>query len=183
MERILKVILNKESLTYGLTVISILLLLWQILIFRKTFIEVKIPLMLMIVSGLLIFALFRNKIADLLKLSPTLFWQAVHSVIIFGGFSVFIFMASNFYFASNSSKDLDLMVVKIGQLGKGRRGCGEPYALVFYNNFEKQLVFPCDKDLEGVKQVRVRVVKGLFGYLVVREMKPIIIESKRKIEL
>ncbi len=167
-------LITKENLIYGLTIISILLIIWQISIFRKTFISLQIPLYIMISLGLGIFWLFQSKISHFLNTSYNIFWQAIQSVIIFGGTSMFLFMASNYYFASGTKKILNLDIVETGQLARGRGGCGNPYAIVTYNNTQKQLVFPCNAHLENLDKIKVVLKEGLFGYVVVKEMTPFI---------
>jgi len=182
----LKKIVNRENISYVLTAGSILLILWQISIFRKTFISVQIPLTIMIGGGLLVFFLFRSKVSFFIDTSYNIFWQSIHAIILFGGILVFSFMAANYFITLDSEKTLRLEVIKVGDLAKGGSkygsSCAEPYAIVEYNNTQKQLVFPCNTDLKNTKYINVALHEGLFGFIVVKKMHPLIIEENNAVE-
>ena len=89
---------------------------------------------------------------------------------------MFMFMAANYY-VNMEEKVINLDIIRTGQLARGRRSCGNPYAEVFYENMEKKLVFPCDTDLTNARKIKVVLSKGIFGYVVVKNMRPIVLDE------
>ena len=157
-------------LTFG----SLLLIIWEMFIFRKTFISIVIPLSILFIGGLIAFILLRNRIHYYINSKHTIFLQAIHGIVLFGGILMFSFMGANYYITIQKEKVFDLKVEKTGHLARGRRGCGNPYVIVNYNNTRKQLVFPCNTKIENCTNVKVALNEGLFGYVVIKKMKPLI---------
>lgn len=156
------------------TVLSIpylLLMLWEVDIFRQTFISFLIPLSIFIIGGLLLFFLLRKKITYYKKRQETFgtFWLALHGTVVFGGITMFLFMALNFYVPSpdNKTETLNLKVIKSGRFGG--KGTKNPYLIVDYHGFEKQLIFPYNTNTENNGFLQVSLTKGLFGFSIVRE--------------
>lgn len=89
-------------------------------------------------------------------------------------------MGANYYITIQKEKVFDLKVEKTGHLARGRRGCGNPYVIVNYNNTRKQLVFPCNTKIENCTNVKVALNEGLFGYVVIKKMKPLISSTFNK---
>lgn len=182
MQKQLFKIFSRENIEWAFTPYSILLIIWQISIFRKTFISSIIPSTIFFGGGLIVFILVRKKLALYRETRYNLVWQAIHGIILFGGTLVFLFMALNFYFSSSSNERiLNLNVIETGELAKGRHGCGQPYAIVSNNNIQKQLVFPCGTHLNNVKTIKVALKKGLFGFVVVQKMNPLVVTNNEDI--
>src|SRR5690606_10554038 len=84
-------------------------------------------------------------------------------------------------------KTLRLEVIKVGNLARGGSkygsSCAEPYAVVEYNNSQKQLVFPCNTDLSNSKYINVVLHEGLFGFIVVKKMHPVLIKEDNTVEI
>ncbi len=158
----------------GLSIPYLLLMLWEIDIFRQTFISFLIPLTIFIAGGLILFFLLRTKIPYYKQRQQTFgtFWLALHGTVLFGGITMFLFMALNFYIPGPGSKTetLNLKVIKSGRFGG--KGPKKPYLIVDYNGFEKQLVFPEHTNTENNGFLQVSLIKGLFGFPVVQEMNP-----------
>ena len=163
-------------LTFG----SLLLIIWEMFIFRKTFISFLIPLSILVIGGLAAFFSLRNKINYYIQNEHSIFLQAIHGIILFGGLLMFSFMGANYYFTTQKEEIFDLKVVETGHLARGRRSCGNPYAIVNYNNTKKQLIFPCNTDLENCTNVKVGLNQGLFGFVVIKEMKPLISKTSNQ---
>lgn len=157
-----------------LTVVSLLLIIWEITIYRKTFISVYVPLSILVFGGLIAFFLFRNKINYYRKNKKGIFLQSMHGIILFGGFLVFSFMGANYYFSSHKQKLCVLEVIEKGYMAEGTRSCGNPYVIVIYNNTQKRLVFPCDTKIEHYSSVELALYEGLFGFVVAKDINPII---------
>ena len=157
-------------LTFG----SIILIIWEMFLFRKTFISVLIPLSLLIFGGLVAFLLFRKRISFYVDNQHNIVLQAVHGTLLFGGLIMFSFMGANYYFAASKKQVYDLEVIETGHLTKRRRGCGKPFVVVRFNTTQKQLIFSCNTDVDGLKRVKVALNDGFLGYVVVKEVTPVI---------
>lgn len=153
-----------------LTLISLLLILWEFSIYRKTFIQVYIPIFVMVIGGFSAFLIFRKKINYYINLEHNFYLQALHGIILFGGVLMYLFMALNFYIPVGKDQILNLKVIEIGKLSTRRRSCEKPYAIVDYKGFEKQLIFPCYTDLQNSKSIKVSMRKGMLGFLIIDEM-------------
>ncbi len=169
------------------TILSIpylLLMLWEVDIFRQTFISVFIPITIFVAGGLILFFLLRTKIPYYKKRQQTFgtFLLALHGTILFGGITMFLFMGLNFYVPGPGSKTetLNLKVVKSGKFGG--KGTRNPYLIVDYHGFEKQLVFPVHANTANNGFLQVSLIKGLFGFPVVQEMR-LIAPTQKQVEI
>ncbi len=153
-------------LTFG----AFILIIWEISIFRKTFISLFIPLTFFLIGGPILFFGLRKKIKYYIETDYGVLLQAFHGTILFGSTLMFIFMFLNFYFPSDNTAQFDMKVIKTGNLAS-RRGCGNPFATVDYHGFEKQLVFPCNTKLENAERIKVKLQEGLFGFKIVKDVK------------
>ncbi len=81
---------------------------------------------------------------------------------------VYVFMATNYYFGKNNKiETLQTEILKTGHLAKGKGGCGLPYADVIIKKSDKQLIFPCDFEIEQYKYVDLTLQEGLLGFDVI----------------
>ena len=80
-------------------------------------------------------------------------------------------MATNYYLPSNNTKTIITKITKTGHLASGRYGnnCEQPYCEVVINGKEKQLVYPCDLDIESYTSVELVIKKGAWGFDVIIE--------------
>lgn len=153
-----------------LTFVSLMLIFWEMFIFRKTFISVFIPLSLLLIGGPILFFSFRKKMKFYRETEHGILSQIVHGTILFGGTFMFVFMFLNYYMPFHKTETIELRVVEIGTLNR-KRGCDAPYATVDYFGFEKQLIFPCNTNLVRANYVQVKLQKGLFGFMIVKDTK------------
>ena len=163
-----KAILGKMNFkNIGLSLLffsGLILTIFEINIFHKTIIDWKIPTSIWVFTGLL-FAPFMSKHLVNYYNTTGLFLQLVFNICSFGGILVYIFMATNYYFGKdNKLETFQTEILKTGHLAKGRNGCGSPYADVFVKKSDKQLIFPCDFEIEQYKYVDLTLQKGLLGF-------------------
>jgi hypothetical protein len=161
------------------TFLAIALLIWQMSIYRKTFIDILIPLSILIVGGLSLFFILRKRINYYKNFRFGILIQSIHGLILFGSYLVFLFMALNFILPSKAVQRIQLKIQKEDRFGESRRSnsIGDPYAIVNYKGIRKQLVFPKRTVLRKGDYVNLKIKKGLFGFYIVDEMKPASIYS------
>jgi hypothetical protein len=155
------------------TFLAIALLIWQMSIYRKTFIDILIPLSIFIVGGLSLFFILRKRLNYYKNFRFGILIQSIHGLILFGSYLVFLFMALNFFLPSKAVQRIQLKIQKEDRFGSGRRrSIGDPYAIVYYKGIRKQLVFPKRTVLRKGDYVNLKIKKGLFGFYIVDDMKP-----------
>lgn len=164
------------------TLIALVAIIWEMTIYRKTLIHFIIPFSIFLVGGTTLFWLLKGRIRFYSEIERSLFVKLLHGVLVFGGVLMFIFMALNYYLVSDQVLTPQLKVEEKGQLAKGRNGCGNPYVLVNYKGFEKQLILPCGTDLRNVERVKLELQEGLFGFMIVRSEELVYQESKVEVD-
>jgi len=162
-----------------LTFVSLLAVLTQMLLYRKTFINFWIPFSIFFVGGFLLFLLFRKKLDYYRKAKHGFLPQAFQGTVMFGGIAVFTFMGLNYFIPLDDSYKVEMRISETGFLTNAKVGrCEPPYALVLYNGMEKQLVFPCNTNLVQGQIIQVSMSKGLLGFLTVGKMTVLVSPEK-----
>ena len=162
----------KSNLLGSLFLCGLILTIWEIYIFRVTFISVYIPLSVWVLTGFFMTPILK-KIFNIYCFNPytpersPLFFHYLYNIVTFGGILVFLFMWTNQTFNDKSRNVITLPIVSYGYLAKSRRSCGEPYAHIIYKDKEKELVFPCGTEIEKFSSVYIEVSKGLYSFDVI----------------
>lgn len=149
-------------------IVGLALLYWEILIYRRTIIEFKFPLILWLTPAVFFTPLFYTKLNEIAgRLGNWILHFVLHACTT-GSFILFIFMASNFYFADNVIVNKKLEIIDSGSVPgpKGHRNRREPYVVVKYKGIEKQLFFKYEetKLVDTGKFVNISVKKGFLGF-------------------
>jgi hypothetical protein len=157
-----------DRLVGFLFLLGLVLLVWEIFIYRRTIIELKIPLLIWLTPGVFLTPLLYKKMnfIDGMKAHWTLHY-ILHTCMT-GGVILFAFMASNFYFASNEIENKKFEIIGFGSLpgSKGHRSERKPYVMINYQGMEKQLIFSyLDTDkVNSSTKVNVAAKRGLWGF-------------------
>ena len=72
-------------------------------------------------------------------------------------------MIINYQFPKSAETRTKVPVLYTGHLAKGRSGCAVPYVDVHIKGLNKELMFPCDFEIEKYKFVNVTIKEGFFG--------------------
>jgi len=159
----------KSNLLGGLFLAGLFLTIWEIYIYRVTFISLYVPLSIWVLTGLIITPIFKRTF-NIYCFNPytpgqtPMFFHYFYNIVSFGGLSVFLFMWTNQTFADQSKKIIITNINSYGHLPKSRRSCGEPYVTINYKNSVKELIFPCGTQVDRYSDVYIEVEKGLFGF-------------------
>lgn len=152
-----------------LFIAGLLVTVCEVDIYRNTFINYRIPVAIWLLSGLIPAIAFRRFWVKHIC-TESLFFILVYNICTWGGFTVYLFMASNFYFVQKITTYTEVQhIISTGKLAKGRSGCGEPYADIIHYGEEKELVFGCDVPVSTFNAVELKIQKGLLGYEVITE--------------
>ena len=147
--------------------ISIGLILWEITIYRLTFIPWGIPACIAIVTGVIMTPVLR-KIIDGIFPGHSLMVQLLYNIVTWGGIVMFLFMWTNYQFAGSPHSKINAPFVKVDHLSR-RRGVGEgqPYVTILYKGQEQHLLFDKGTNTDSCKSADLTLADGLFGYVVV----------------
>ncbi len=158
-----------------LFILGLSLLVWEIFIYRKTIIDLKIPLLIWLLPGIIMTPLLYDKMNNIdgMKAHWTLHYL-LHTGMT-GAFILFLFMATNFYLADSSLVKKQFEIIEKGSLpgSKGHRNERKPYVVINYEGLEKELIFSYSQ-IEKVNDSRyanLYVKKGLWGFDILEEYK------------
>ena len=166
-------IFKKLNITVYNTIFGILFLagltltVFEIKIYRDTFINHTVPAFIWLLTGLFV-SPFLIKILAERYATKSLFWQIFYNICTWGGIATYLFMVSNFYLADKSITSAKLTIIDTGHLAKGTYGCGEPYAEILYKCIVKQLIYPCDVPIEKYNLVELQTANGYWGFEVIK---------------
>ena len=156
-----------DFVTFFFTVSCICLAVWSINIYRNTLIDWKILAQIVIIGIIIFTFIFRRKLIQI----GYSFWAIVFISCISGGcLSHFGILYLNQKFAEVKTISDSFNILRMGELAKGRSGCGEPYVIINFNDLEKELIFPCDfsGNIKEYSKIKIEYSKGLLGYNVIK---------------
>lgn len=142
------------------------LMVWEINIYQKTFIPLKIPFLIWLLTGFIFFLILKSRLAEYLETGNILI-QTFYCLATFGGLSVSAFMLPNYYLADKEKFVVNERIILTGSLGSSKGQCRQPFIIINHDGLEKQLVYYCDTPVENFQSVDLTLSKGLFGFEVV----------------
>jgi len=163
--------MEKETFWKGFYVVTgflgLILMGFEISIFRQTIINPYIPISIIIVVGFLTFFFNKQHYKKAYRLSGN-FFPLMQSLISWGFISCFMFMATNYYLADKETTQYKFVIKEKSSLS-GYRGNSEksiPLVRIDYFLLEKELLF-LHTDTDNVNKadsVIVTVRKGGLGF-------------------
>jgi hypothetical protein len=167
---------SKKAITPTAIILQILLITglvflgFVVALYRKTFIDVKIPVAIWIGSGLLITPFIR-KLLSTHGGSGNILYHCTYSIIVFGGLIVWSFMAINYYSRSINAKEEHLPILSRSSMtgSKHHRNERKPTVIVNYRGMQKDLVFDFKQtDLVNASDsVTLLIREGNLGFDVI----------------
>lgn len=153
---------NRKSFYFGTAILGIGLLLFEIYLYRRTFIPFSVPLTITLVFTIVTFLIIKTDYKRVYK-NSALFYSFVQSLISFGFIGCFGFMALNYYLEKSDFEIISFPIVSKHTLGTKNP---QPAIEINYNGVSKQFVFYTTqrKDVNASDSVLLTVQKGLFGY-------------------
>jgi len=143
---------------------SLLLTIWEINIYQKTFIPFKVPCLIWILTGLAFTPFMKRTLAIYFSI-PVLFFQIIYNVVTWGGLFGSAYILVNYYLAEKESIMINEKILSTGHLARGSKvHCEQPYIIINYNGQDKQLVYYCGTQVESYKSVDLTIAKGFWGY-------------------
>jgi len=151
---------------------GLLLGVWEVFLFRRTIIDVSIPLVLWLTPGMVLTPIFYrwlNQIDNMrLPWIPHFLLHYLLHTCIIGSVVTFSFMAINYYGADPNFTSERFEILEKSSLpgSKGHRNERLPTALINYHGLNKEIVFKY-RDTERFRNatyVILYVKRGLLGY-------------------
>jgi len=161
------------------TIITILfflgmfLLVCQIGYLRVTIINSEVPLLILFVPGLILTPFLYNTMNNIDGLKAHWILHYVAHTFMTGGILLFLFMATNYYFAENTiqEKRIEVLRTESSSGPKYHREQRIPNVIINYEGIEENLSFS-NPEMEKVmkaKFVRLFVKKGFFGFDIIEK--------------
>jgi hypothetical protein len=168
---------KNRKIVYGIMLfLGISILIWENEIYRQTFIDWKIPLSILIVSGILAFTIdFKNfKKTYNYKIKEAYFYSIFYYFIGFGSIICSSFMLINYYLSDTKIENHSCVIVERSEIsgGKGARK-SQPTFIINYKGKNKELVFNSRYvwKQQFYNEVEITTQKGYFGFDVIIEQK------------
>lgn len=156
----------------ALFLISLFLTIGETYVYSITIIALKIPLCIWFGTGIIVTP-FLKKFLDIYIINPynpgklPIFFHILYNVVTWGGFSLSIFMFSNYFFRDGIIRSYECGIISYGHNSSDRYGCGESWATINYKGEIKELDFACGTPVEKYKTVDLQVSQGFFGFDVI----------------
>lgn len=156
------------NLFYGtIALLGIAAMVWEIELYRQTFIQIWTLIILIIVPSILTYLAIKNHYCRTYRRKRFLF-PFLQSVFSSGFLITTSFMAINFYFPHEDSRTVEYDILKVGELG-GRNH--KPYAVIRHNGQTKEIIFKRNPKLKISDKIRLKIHTGLFGFEIISETK------------
>lgn len=174
-ERVSKGEPKLDKLIGFLFVLGICLLVWVIYIYRRTIIELEIPLLLWLTPGIILTPYFYSRLNNIDGMKAHWILHYILHSCMTGAVILFSFMSINYYLAEDTITIKQFDVLDIGSLsgGKNNREKRKPYVIIDYNGMDKQLIFSNSQmeNVQNAKLVIVEVREGKLGFDILEDFK------------
>lgn len=159
-----------ETYYFVIGLLGLILIILEIDIYRVTIIKKSIPLAIILIAGLLAFILNWSRYR---KTYPTtgFLLHLAQSIISWGFIAAYVFMATNYYFASTTITDSTYPIKSKSSMSAGRRTNNrDPTVKIDYDGFEKELVFKplATEDVNAADSVKMKIRTGYLGFDVIQ---------------
>ena len=148
---------------------GMILIIWEINIYRKTIIPFWIPFIIIILIGAWKTWLnYKKYISTYKKEGGNLFFATLQYTVVWGFSLCSIFMISNYYLANSKKQIKNFTIEERSSLPgrKGDRGNRKPTFIINYEGLKKELVFSSSyySKIDEYTEVTLLTQNGLFGF-------------------
>lgn len=146
---------------------GLILIIFEIFLFRKTIIQLWIPITVILTIGIISFLLNRTHF-NLTNNSKGWIFPLMQNIVSWGFISCYIFMAMNYYFADRERHKSSFEIKSKSSMPgpRGYRNERKPLVTIDYFGFEKVLVFDYTdtEKVDKATNVTLSTRKGLLGF-------------------
>jgi hypothetical protein len=88
-----------------------------------------------------------------------------------GALTAFCLLAPNYYFTIEQGLKHRTEILESGKRSTRRSSCKTPYAVVAFEEIEKEITFPCkyESSIGNYRKVELVVSRGLWGFYIINE--------------
>jgi len=162
----------RKTFYFLIALVGIILMVFEIHIYRKTIIKTTIPISIIFTVGLIAFFFDRKNYNKTYSISG-FFFPLGQNIISWGFITCYLFMATNYYLSDKNTTVYNFTIKGKSSLAgsRGNRSHTKPVVTVDYFGFDKELVFtyPDTKKIEEADSVTIKIRKGFFGFDVLNE--------------
>ncbi len=158
--------------------IGLILIIWEITIFRNTLISKYVLFGIIIVVGLTAFILdFNNYVRTYPKYTrlAQVIYSLMHYIVGYGFIVCSIFMLINYYFSDKTFEKRNFKILERSSMsgGKYHRNERQPLFRINYDGKMKELVFPHKyyEKMDFYSEVEFKVRNGYFGFEIIVDKK------------
>ena len=169
---------KQRKILYPTIFISgLFLMVWEVIIFRNTIIDLSILIGIILIVGITAFILDFKNYGKTYEYSGIglYFYSSMHYIFGYGFIVCSIFMLTNFYLAEKEPVKKSFEIVERSSLpgGKHHREERQPTFKINYDGKIKELVFQHKfyEKREFYKNVELEVRKGYFGFDILENKK------------
>ena len=166
-----EVLNKKRNIFYQIAFfIGLVLIVWEIFIFRRTVVPLGLLLFIILVVGSLATFFDFKKYSSTYDLKgwKLYFFAFIQNTFSWGFITCSILILSNYYFSKSEIMDRKYEIVEKSSLtgSKGSRSKRKPLVVIKYEERMKELVFPNKyyKELEHYKYVNLSTKKGFIHW-------------------
>jgi len=154
--------LKHKSFYFVSAIIGLILIFFEVTLFRRTIISFKIPIIIILFSAFISFFFIRQRYNKTYQ-KNSFFFPFMQGLLSFGFASCYCFMALNYYFADNNTEQKSCKILNKHTIGTRNP---QPAIEIDYDGIEKQLVFYAGQQtqIDTSTYVLLTKRKGLFGY-------------------
>lgn len=157
--------------------LGLILIIFEIEIFRNTIIDLNILISIITLSSLLFLLLDLKNYERTYNYSgfQLYFYSIINFIVGYGFIVCSIFMFTNYYFASDVIEDKEFKIIERSSLpgGKNSRDKRKPTFTINFEGQEKELVFKNEyyETMDNFGSIEISVQKGYFGFYILKNKK------------
>lgn len=170
----MKIKKEKKSRIFYNTIffLGLILIIFEISLYRKTIINIYIPISIILLTGLTAFIINRQHYKKTYSLNGN-FYPLIQNVCSWGFIFCYIFMATNYYFSEEKTTTYIFPIKEKSSMpgSKYNRSKRQPLVRIDYFYFEKELVsryVESDK-VNKAESVILTIKKGLLGFDIIEK--------------
>ena len=119
--------------------LGLVLIVFEISIYRKTIIDAYIPISIILVVGFLAF-FFNGQHYKKTFIQSGIFFPIIQNLISWGFISCYVFMATNYYLADKTTTEYRFLIKEKGSMSDSESDERQPLVRIDYFNFEKDFL-------------------------------------------
>jgi hypothetical protein len=156
--------------------LGLILIIWEVEIYRKTIIDWYIPSLIILFSGILAFYIdFKNFKETYKYVGKELYlYSIMHYFVGFGFIVCSIFMLTNYYLSNSKYVSETYKILDRTELPSGKSaGKSKPAFIINYKGKNKELVFYSEylDSLNYYSKIQITSKKGFLGFDIITQKK------------